>query len=540
MTTDQFDNEDSLWDQLPGTEGRERAHLLLHIAGHRYQDDDFATGLTVAQEAASIYEALDDLRGLGLALEEVARGQNGVCEHTEAVATLKRAIELLTEHGEPGDLVDVYTGLGYLHRQQRRFDDAADAFHAAYTVLREESAPRQQALATTAEAMGRALAAIGGLDNLVVSYLDEAMSHGRGDASSHWMGRVARALARALHHQGEDERAREVLAANLTVARHCECDRCLADALDGLAHLDGALGDDAAALAGFTEAAAVAKKHSGGSPTPHDAHLHLFQSTVTDDYAEAVDHIDQAEALYTSMALDWDVANCTDYRGLLAERADDPDTALHYYVGLQARLVDMGDEADMAELVYKIARVHINRADASAAMTVLQGGGYVDDLSDTVESREVARHCALFARAKAANGETAPALRYAERVLHATSHHDWYEVQGALHEARARLLQHTDPAGSERAAQRSQACYNQAGDHAAATEIGYEFFIRPYEVLARIDVDNQARAEARDAERRVRAEDTARWEQEVVAASAAADPIESQIEQPDTGEANSA
>ena len=92
------------------------------------------------------------------------------------------------------------------------------------------------------------------------------------------------------------------------------------------------------------------------------------------------------------------------------------------------------------------------------------------------------------------------------------------------------------PAGSERAAQRAQACYNAAGEHEDATRIGFEFFIEPYETLARIDVDNQARAASEEAERRVRTEDAARWEQSIVAKSVLPDPIDDQVNRPDSGD----
>ena len=97
MSNHEFDNEEALWEALPDQEGRERAHLLIHIAGFRYHEDDYATGLAVSQEAASLYEAAGDLRGAGLALQEVARGLNGTCEHGEAIATLQRSIELLSK-----------------------------------------------------------------------------------------------------------------------------------------------------------------------------------------------------------------------------------------------------------------------------------------------------------------------------------------------------------------------------------------------------------------------------------------------------------
>ena len=77
----------------------------------------------------------------------------------------------------------------------------------------------------------------------------------------------------------------------------------------------------------------------------------------------------------------------------------------------------------------------------------------------------------------------------------------WPGIAGRAQWVRAQALQHRDPAGCERAAQRAMALLLTAGDYELATTIGTQFFIEPYETLAKIDIDNEARAEAEAEER---------------------------------------
>jgi hypothetical protein len=154
-------------------------------------------------------------------------------------------------------------------------------------------------------------------------------------------------------------------------------------------------------------------------------------------------------------------------------------------------------------------------------------------------SKDRADHLVGYAEALAASGNPERSLAIAEQVITSCDGVAWPDLHGRAHRARARALRHREPGTAERAAQRAMAYLNVAGKFEESTEIGTEFFIQPYQSLTKIDIDNQARAEAEREQREQEAAIRARHERDIVAASVQSDPIEDQVSQP-TGDAGAA
>ena len=521
-------DEEQLWAALPDSSGFRRGDILVNLANRLNDSHDHERAAILAQEGASVFQAAGHLRETGLAhhLAGVLLGISG--RQDEAYEHLVNARDLLLTNGEASDMRQVYEAMGNYHAMRFEWPEAIAQYTAMISSAQESNAwGRDMAMAKSN--LAEVYETTGGHDDLVITLCQEALAVAAGDAPPHWIRGLRERLGLAHLRQGQREEAREHLQANLAVSRLCDCGYCVLDSLMTMAYLHRDDDDNQAATELYLEAIAISKERSGGQPTLMQGHYLLAQGGfASKDQATALKFIADATAVYETLNARHGLGNCQHLLGALARDRGDYHVAIdHYYAAGLEQSEGPNSRVDH-DIARTVAQLHMAAGDPRAALTVLQMDHWQDH-GPTIGSHDRAHHCSLYAMAELANGDNRSALLRAERLLTAISDSGWFDIQGQAHEVRALALRHADPLGSERAAQRAQACYNRAGMHTKATEIGTKFFIEPYESLTKIDVDNQVRAEAAAAERRVRETDAFTADMDAVAKSMMGDPIESQV-----------
>lgn len=519
-------DEEALWDALPASEGFRRGDVLFNLALRLNDKHDHERALACADEAVTAFQAAGFEREVGrshtlsgITLDTLGRGD-------EAYERFRTASDIFERIGETSEMSAVHAGIADYHMGRHEWDEAVTRFQAQYDLAREVHHRRDMAVA--AASIAEVYSTTGGHDDLVIANCSMALAAGVGDAPPHWTAGVREKQAFALARQGKVADALVEMRKNVSVARQCDCRECLVNALIAQADVMQDAGDWAGAESLMAEASAISKELASGAATAIQGHVLLCRAHQASG-DEALRLTQEADAVYETVGDMWGQGNCLRQFGRLAAARGDFEAAIAHYYAAGAIQSEGPGTAVAHDIARAVASIHLDRGDALAAITVLESSGWAEH-GATVTSRDRAHHCVLYAKAVLESGEAPAAVGRAERLLVAIADEAWFDIAAQAHEVRALGLMHRDPAGSERAAQRAQACYNRAGMHEDATRIGTQFFIEPYERLAKIDVDNQLRAEAQAAEARVREADAAERIMDIVAKSAANDPIEAQVE----------
>ena len=120
--------EQELWDELPGTEGQERAERLLVLAQKAINRSGGKEGLALAEEALKIYKSMGALASdydTAKAIKHVAYAYKELNRVEEAIKVLDGALHLLRESQAPF-LDDTLRQQAIWYSELQKYDKAAE------------------------------------------------------------------------------------------------------------------------------------------------------------------------------------------------------------------------------------------------------------------------------------------------------------------------------------------------------------------------------------------------------------------------------
>jgi predicted ATPase len=271
-----------------------RARALLAAARLTFMQSDYERGTALAQQSLALFRALDDKRGIALALNRLGVAAWRHADYPTAQALLEEDLALYRALGNPDRIAWSLFGLGLLHIKLGEYSRAAALLEESLIVFRKLDNKRGIAATLTQSAAVRFVSQgdqamvyplleqglaldreVGDKEGMAVcSLLLGSVALQKGDASTARI-RVEEGLllyrdigyregiAEALSLLGKAEAARGDLAyarrlyeESLTMARELGQRELIATGLEGLAHLSAAEGDpaEAARIWGTAEA----------------------------------------------------------------------------------------------------------------------------------------------------------------------------------------------------------------------------------------------------------------------------------------------
>jgi len=521
-------SREELWDALDGATGFRRGEILLNLSLQLLHEDAFQPALTCAQEAVETFDQAGFPREHAYSLRQIAHVHQHEGRTIEAIEEFKELIPLLDTHGTDRDVAMVHESIGDGLRSLYDFEQALGHYGLA-----EEMYSRTSNSADSVVIVGRdyagCLKKIGGREDEVLEKLQNTLEFATGQIA---LNKINDLRSECVHALAALDRFDEALAEAkkvLAVAKACSCNACVPDAIIDIAYIYELSGDTESARKNYQKAFDIA--HERSLVIPQAKALTFFAKLeMLLNPTSAWDFANQAEAIYIALDDDHGIANvkCVQAEISKSERKLDQAIALlNEAVEIRSQINDL---QHIAAAQRELAKLYLVKGSARNALQELSSNKWVGR-TDPIRSKSIGEHKALYAKALLADGQVDAALNCSNELLTNLDPGQWLDVHGIAHEVRAYALRHQDAASSDRAAARAVSCFTVSGDYESAKLLSQEFFIQPYLTLAKIDVDNQLRAEAQEAEKKVKNEAENAHFLEVVAKSALPDPIEREVKE---------
>ena len=520
-------SKDELWEALNGATGFKRGDILLNLSQHLLHEDSYQPALTCAQEAVDAFDTAGFPRERAYSLRQIAHVLQHEGRMNEAIEGFREVLPLLEAHGSDRDIAMAHESIANGLRNMDNYEEAAYHYDLAEDFFMRSANCFESAILAGRNFAG-CLTNVGGRDDEVLSTLERILDYAKGGLAVTKINEMRCQLVYALARVDRFEDALVEAKNLLAVAKACSCNSCVPDALIDLAYIYDISGDTESARKYYQQAFDIAFEKSMVSPQAH-ALIFFAEQAVENDLAAARDFVLRAEAIYDSTGSLHGVANAKNVYAQIAVAEGKLDQAIAFLKEEVALCEQMNDKQHLAETRQELAKVYLLKGSSRNALQELSANGWVDR-TGPIHSKGIGEHKALYAKALLADGQVDAAINRVTELLAELDPETWLDVHGMAHEVRAYALRHRDPIASERAAARALACYTVSGDDTSTRQLSQEFFIQPYLTLAKIDVDNQLRAEAQEAELRVKSEMENVHFLDVVAKSALPDPIEQEAE----------
>lgn len=520
-------SKDELWEALAYATGFRRGDILLFLSRDLAHEDQYVQAITCAEEAVTVFEQAGFSRERTYALRQVAHIMQHQGKIAEAIEGHKAILPLLEEFGTDMDLAMAYDSMADGARQLANYEQAAEWFDLAEDYYLSSPDGVESAI-WAARSFASSLSYIGGRDDEMLETMIRVVDMAKGTLKIHQVNELREQLIYAYTRMERHEEALAEAKARLAVARTCACNSCVPNALIDLGYVQDLLGLNDLAMASHQEAYAMALEKSLSQLQAHAMTFFGYKAIKTEP-AKAREYFEQIEAIFDSLGNAYGMTNMKRMHAYVAKAEGKLDQAVAFLKEeLEAR-THAGDQRNAAQCQQHLAKVYLEKGCPRNAIQELSANGWVNQ-TGLITSKDIAKHKALYAKALLADGQTDAALNHAIQLLSDLDPERWFDILGMAHEVRAYALRHRDPIASERAAGRALACYTEAEETDSAKNIAQEFFIQPYLTLAKIDVDNQLRAEAHEAELQMQATRENVYLLQKVAETALQDPIEREIE----------
>ena len=521
MTTEQ------LWEALGEATGFRRGDILMHLSRDLTMECKHVEAQVCAEEAMATFEKAGFPREHAYALRQIAHILQHQGQFTEAIERFQEVLPLLEELGSDMDVAMTYDNMADATREHNNYEQAAEWYELAEQHYLSGHEGAESAI-WAGRSYASCLSLIGARDDEMLMTLIRIVDGAKGILKIHQVNELREQLIYAYLRSDMFDEAMVEAKSRLAVANTCGCAMCVPSALIDLGYVQERMGFDDSALTNHQEAYSIAKEKNLPLLQAH-AMVHFGYKLMASDPEKARDYFLQAEAIFDSLGNAHGTKNMKRLFAFLAREEGKFEQALSF-LKEELELRTWGKDLRGAGVCQQyMARTYLALGRPRNALQELASNGWVDR-EGPITSKDVAKHKALHAEALLADGQIDAALNRSAQLLNDMDPEKWFDVLGIAHEVRAYALRHRDPMGSERAAGRALACFTVAGDETRAKTISQEFFIQPYLTLAKIDVDNQLRAEAHEAEMRIRAEAENVHFLEIVARDALPDPIEQEVE----------
>ena len=520
-------SKDELWEALADATGFRRGDILLYLSRELSHEDQYVQAISCAEEAVTVFEQAGYPRERAYALRQVAHIMQHQGNFTAAIEGYKAVLPLLEEFGNDMDLAWAYEAMADCVRHLANYEQAAEWYDLAEDFYLNSSDGAEPAI-WAAQRFALCLNFIGGRDDEMLETMIRVVDMAKGTLKIHQVNDLREQLIYAYTRMEQYDEALTEAKARLAVARTCACSSCVPNALIDLGYVQDLLDLNDLAMASHQEAYSMALEKNLALLQAHAMTFFGYKAIKTDP-AKARDYFEQNEAIFDSLDDNFGMTNMKRMHANVAKAEGKLDQALAFLKEELAARTHAGDMRNAAQCQQHLAKVYLEKGCPRNAIQELSANGWVN-WSGLITSKDVAKHKALHAKALLADGQVDAALGYTIQLLSDLDPERWFDILGMAHEVRAYALRHRDPIASERAAGRALACYTEAQETDSAKKIAQEFFIQPYLTLAKIDVDNQLRAEAQEAERQAQVNHENVYLLQKVAETALQDPIEREVE----------
>lgn len=255
-------SDEEKWLILPNFEGRERGFLLLQLAMNQYSKKESAELRPLAEEALSVFRAIDERREIAESLELIGYAMSTSSETEGAIECYTEALSIWQELHMIDRAAMCAQMLGDSYVELENYEEGLSWFKEALTCARDDEKWFTIAIATT-----RAMYCLSQLGQFTeaVELGNGVIEEVRGDADWHQMFELYSSVIAANLHRGEPDEALELARKAHSVALSCSCNHCSIRAKYALADCLAHCGQIEEAIVRFndlsTEARAMGKMH---------------------------------------------------------------------------------------------------------------------------------------------------------------------------------------------------------------------------------------------------------------------------------------
>lgn len=520
-------SREELWEALSGATGFRRGEILLNLSLQLLHDDAYQSALTCAQEAVETFDEAGYPRERAYSLRQIAHVHQHEGLISEAVEEFKELLPLLETHGTDRDTAMAHESIACGLQRMYDFEQALEHYNLAEGLyLATNNSP--ESVVTNGRNYATCLKNIGGRDDEVLDKLQRTLEYANGQISLNKINDIRSECVYALAALDRFDEALAEAKKVLAVAKACSCNECVPDATIDIAYIYQLSGDLESARKNYQMA--FDQAHEKSLVIPQAKSLTFFAKLeMLLDPKSAWDFAQRAEAIFIAIDDEHGIANVKSAQAQISNSEGKLDQAIALLNEVVEIRSSINDLQNIAQTQRELAKLYLLKGNARNALQELSANKWVER-TGPIRSKSIGEHKALYAKALLADGQVDAAVNRATELLANLDPGIWLEVHGIAHEVRARALRNQDPISSDRAAARALACFTVSGDFASANALSQEFFIQPYLTLAKIDVDNQFRAEAQEAEEKIKSEMETAHFLNMVAKSALPDPIEREVE----------
>ncbi|HEY6898361.1 MAG TPA: tetratricopeptide repeat protein [Rhodocyclaceae bacterium] len=278
---------------------RQHRAKALHAAGWLAREQgDYAEARVLVQESLEIYRALDDARGIGWALVDLAFVTRYQTDYDTTRTLLEESLPLLRRAADGEGIAVALGSLGFIARDRGDLETAEARLEESLAVWRELGDPIGTGWALTA--LGIVARCAGHLD-AARTHLVVALDVWRGLGDRQNTANVLNSLAALERDAGKYARAEELLRESLGLLKEVGDRRAIAFVLEGFAGLAAAQGQALRALT--VAAAAEAVRDRIGAPAPPGWRAELEQALNRAKAALTPESVAEAAARGKAMAL---------------------------------------------------------------------------------------------------------------------------------------------------------------------------------------------------------------------------------------------
>lgn len=520
-------SREELWEALSGATGFRRGEILLNLSLQLLHDDAYQSALTCAQEAVETFDEAGYPRERAYSLRQIAHVHQHEGLISQAVEEFKELLPLLETHGTDRDTAMAHESIAYGLQRMYDFEQALEHYNLAEELYLATS-NSSESVVTNGRSYATCLKNIGGRDDEVLDKLQRTLEYANGQVSLNKINDIRSECVYALAALDRFSEALAEAKKVLAVAKACSCNECVPDATIDIAYIYELSGDLESARKNYQMAFDLA--HEKSLVIPQAKSLTFFAKLeMLLDPKSAWDFAQRAEAIFIAIDDDHGIANVKSVQAQISNsegRLDQAIALLNEVVEIRSSINDL---QNIAQTQRELAKLYLLKGNARNALQELSANKWVER-TGPIRSKSIGEHKALYVKALLADGQFDAAINRATELLANLDPGKWLDVHGIAHEVRARGLRNQDPISSDRAAARALACFTVSGDVASAKSLSQEFFIQPYLTLAKIDVDNQFRAEAQESEEKIKSDMENAHFLNIVAKSALPDPIEREVE----------
>ncbi len=227
MSDEHSKSDQELWDDLEGTNGFERAMILMHLQSHKAHAGQFDKCLAITLEAADLFLASGRQREYADALMRIGHCHASLGNNEDALTHLMKARDIAELHSEGDEIAMVEDFLAQSLIENGQYEQAITHFDAAERLWEAESNSEGAAASACARS---SLHLQRGQYSLALAALDRANDYLCGSHDMYRFVDIERRIS-TVHLRNDNPDAAVFHARKaISLAKNCACPNCLPQA----------------------------------------------------------------------------------------------------------------------------------------------------------------------------------------------------------------------------------------------------------------------------------------------------------------------